>query len=118
MTAQEFSTRLSRIDSQITALEAEKDKLVKDQMAQIRKDLNDLGLTFGMEVDILSGSTTRHCTFNDVRSNGYYIYLEFCYPHNIGEGFYWKEMVRPETDFIIVLPNTQLDYQKFMSNYQ
>lgn len=118
MTAQEFNTQLSAISGQMAILETKKEKLIQDQMAVIRQDLKNMGLTFGMEVDILNGFMKRHCTFNDVRSNGYFIYLEFTYPQEAGDGLRWQEVVNPITDFIIALPNVQFDYQKFMSNYQ
>lgn len=118
MTAQEFSTRLSEIDSQMTSLETERSKIIQDQMARIRKDLKDIGLVYGTEVDIIDGGIERHCTFNDVRHNGDYIYLEFTYPHEVGEGFYWNEMVDPTNDFLVILPEASFSNKKFMSNYQ
>ena len=117
MTRDEYRNRLSEIYSQIGELASERSKMINNQMRLIEKDLEDIGLTYGMEVDILDNGVERKVTFNGVRCNAqFYIYLEFTYMA-FGHGPY-QETVDINHDIMVMLPQASFDYHTFMKQYQ
>lgn len=109
---------MSEIYNEIGELASERSKMICDQMNIIEKDLEEVGLKYGMEVYILDGINERKMIFHGVRCNAQYlIYLEF------------REIIYDDTyahfdvldinhDIKIILPQATIDYQTFMKNYQ
>ena len=117
MTREEYRNRLSEIYNQIGELASERSKMINDQINLIEKDLADIGLTYGMEVDILDGIIERKVTFNGVRCNSqFFIYLEFTFWSTRDDCF--TEIVDINHDIKVILPQALFDYHTFMRNYQ
>lgn len=123
MTKEEYKKRISEIYNLIGELGAERDKMINERIALITKDLEDIGLKFGMEVDLIDGIIERRCIFNGVRCNSqHYIYLEFTYHDyttSISSCYVHSPMVVDVNhDIKVILPQATFDYHTFMKQYQ